>query len=106
MRWWHLLTVPLAGVAFIVLCQSRADSPAGKQKSERFGIDKRVPWTRSRVKGSPEPPLLYRSQVAFPGVRFNEPLDLQYVPGRNRLAVAERRGKIFTFSNNRSTKQA
>jgi len=51
-----------------------------------------VPWTTSRVKGSPEPPAPYRSELAFPKVKFSEPLDLAFVPGANRIAVAQRRG--------------
>jgi uncharacterized repeat protein (TIGR03806 family) len=70
------------------------------------GIDKRVPWTSSRVKGSPEPPEPYRTEVAFPRLRFEEPLDLAAVPGSNRLAVAGRHGKLFTFVNDPKTGRA
>src|SRR5207244_424033 len=75
-----------------------ADKPAG--------IDKRVPWTTSKVKGSPEPPAPYRSEIAFPKVKFAEPLDLAFIPGANRIAVAQRHGKIFTFVNDPRTDKA
>jgi uncharacterized repeat protein (TIGR03806 family) len=66
-----------------------------------IGIAKRTLWTTSRVKGSPEPPAPYRSEVAFPRLQFSEPLDLVQAPGSDRLLVAERRGKIFSFRNDK-----
>ena len=99
MRSLTLLLLPLAVAAGWLLCDTRAADPARKDGGPAVGIDKRVPWTTSRVKGSPEPPPEYRSEVAFPKLKFAEPLDLAFVPGRNRLAVAERHGKVFTFAN-------
>ncbi len=97
MRLFAVCLVPLAGVLLLLLCRApAADSPDEKPP---VGIDTRVAWTTSRVKGSPEPPPLFRSEVAFPKISFFEPLDLAPVPGRDRLAVAERPGKVFTFVN-------
>jgi uncharacterized repeat protein (TIGR03806 family) len=81
---------------------------AAGQKSERkaFGLDKRVPWTTSQVKGSPEPPPPYRTEPAFPKLTFEEPLDLTYAPGSNRLFVAGRWGKIWSFVNKKDTAKA
>lgn len=83
------------------------DAGAG-QKPERkaFGIDKRVPWTTSNVKGSPEPPPPYRTEPAFPKLKFDEPLDLTYAPGTDRLFVAERYGKIWSFVNKKDVAKA
>lgn len=64
-----------------------------------FGIEKRTPWTTSKLLGSPEPPLPYVVERAFPNLTFATPDELQVVPGTNRLAVLELRGKIFTFDN-------
>src|SRR6516162_8399443 len=91
----------LAGAALVLLGRAPAapDAPP-------VGLDARVPWTTSRVKGSPEPPPPYRAEVAFPKLKFFEPLDLACVPGANRLAVATRPGKIFTFVNDRGTARA
>jgi glucose/arabinose dehydrogenase len=75
-------------------------------EAKPVGIDKRIPWTTSRVKGSPEPPAPYVARVAFPGLKFFEPLDLAAVPGTRRLAVAQRDGKVFTFPNDPKTKKA
>jgi uncharacterized repeat protein (TIGR03806 family) len=63
-----------------------------------YGIEKRVPWTTSRVKGSPEPPRPYITEVAFPKLPpFASPLDATGAPDLDRLFVAERFGKIFSF---------
>ena len=59
----------------------------------------RVLWTTSNVKGSPEPPSPYRTELAFPHLRFDQPLEITAVPDTNRFAVVERFGKIFTFEN-------
>jgi glucose/arabinose dehydrogenase len=57
----------------------------------------RVPWTSSRVRGSPEPPPPYRVERAFPGLKFSSPVEILRVPGSTRLLVAELGGKIWTF---------
>jgi uncharacterized repeat protein (TIGR03806 family) len=102
------LILPLALAAVMLSLsffgpKSAADAPDKKP----VGIDKRTPWTTSHVQGSPEPPALYRPEVAFPKLPpFAEPLDMAYLPGGDRLAVAERRGKIFTFVNDPKTENA
>jgi uncharacterized repeat protein (TIGR03806 family) len=101
-----ILLLPFAAaispLAFLNLT-SAGDAPSAKP----VGIDKRAPWTTSHVKGSPEPPAAYRTEVAFPKLLpFGEPLDMAYLPGGDRLAIAERRGKIFTFVNNAQTAKA
>jgi putative heme-binding domain-containing protein len=59
----------------------------------------RVPWTASRIHGSPEPPLPYRVERAYPNLTFEEPLDVTTIPGTNRLVVAEHHARIFSFPN-------
>ena len=105
MRTLPLLLAPLAAAACWLFCVGRAADPT-RRDDKPVGLDKRVPWTTSRVKGSPEPPPAYRSEVAFPRLKFAEPLDMAFVPGRKRLAVAERHGKIYTFANDPQTDKA
>lgn len=71
-----------------------------------FGIEKRVPWTTSRLVGSPEPPRPYINERVFPELSFKEPVELAAVPGSNRLAVVEVGGKIYTFENKPSASNA
>src|SRR5258708_2537986 len=82
--------------------ESRKDEP----QRRAVGIDKRVPWTTSHVKGSPEPPAPYRSEVAFPKLKFFEPLDMASAARSDRLFVAERPGRIFSFRNDRRADKA
>jgi uncharacterized repeat protein (TIGR03806 family) len=76
------------------------------QEKHAVGIAKRVPWTTSKIHGSPDPPAPYRVERAFEHLKFAEPLDLVSAPGTNRLFVAERYGKIFSFPNDHAVKQA
>lgn len=61
------------------------------------GLEQRVPWTTSRIMGSPEPALPYVTQPAFPALHFNQCLDMAAAPGSDRLFVLEQTGKIFSF---------
>jgi uncharacterized repeat protein (TIGR03806 family) len=70
--------------------------------SHPFGIQQRIPWTTSRIVGSPEPPPPYKAVRAFPGLTFDHPLLMTKVPGTNRLLVAQEGGKIFTFVNDQA----
>src|SRR6266704_2887833 len=83
---------------------SSADDP--KPVRQEFGLEKRIPWTTSKVIGSPEPPPPYRTERAFPKLTFEEPLELQQAPGTDRLFVAERWGKIYSFVNKPDVKKA
>jgi putative heme-binding domain-containing protein len=61
--------------------------------------EKRVPWTTSKLTGSPEPPHPYRVVPAFPKLNFKNPLHITNAPGTDRLFVLEHAGKIFSFPN-------
>lgn len=93
--------------SFFSLSSSSAQTTA-ETKSVRkpFGLDKRVPWTSSKMKGFPEPPPPYKTQQVLPKVKFNEPLDLTHMPGTNRLVVATRPGKIYSVVNEPKTDSA
>ncbi|MGD9856984.1 MAG: PQQ-dependent sugar dehydrogenase, partial [Planctomycetaceae bacterium] len=64
-----------------------------------YGIESRVPWTTSRLTGSPEPPPPYRTERVWPALTFAEPVEMTVMPGTDRLAVLERLGKVFLFSD-------
>jgi uncharacterized repeat protein (TIGR03806 family) len=74
------------------------------QKGKPFGLTQRIPWTASRIKGSPEPPSPYRTERVFPKLKFNEPLEMAVVPLpgsdgvlNDELFVSERYGKIVHY---------
>jgi putative heme-binding domain-containing protein len=83
-----------------------AGAESGTTTARPFGIETRVPWTTSRVKGSPDPPDPYRTTLAFPGLRFAEPLAMTVAPGTGRLFVVERYGKVYSFANDPQTEEA
>lgn len=91
MRLVTLGLVPLVSVLALVLSLNSLGNTPEKTPT------KRVLWTTSKIKGSPEPPAPYRLEIAFPKVKFFEPLEVTAAPGSDRLFVAERPGKIFSF---------
>ena len=88
-----LLTLPNSPATKSTAAETAAPAKA------KFSLEKRVPWTTSKLKGSPEPPPPYVTQVAFPKLKFDEPLNMATVPGQNRFLIAERHGKIYSFAN-------
>jgi uncharacterized repeat protein (TIGR03806 family) len=92
---WSLVLAVSVGV-ILALGVNLTAEPASERKA--YGIEKRVPWTTSNIKGTPEPPSPYRPEVAFPKVKFYEPITMATVPGANRLVVGERYGKVYSFT--------
>src|SRR5262249_33200155 len=68
-----------------------------KEPAKQRGIPARVPWTTSRITGTPEPPHPYRIVRVFPKLHFRNPLLLARAPGMNRFFVAEHQGKVYSF---------
>jgi len=98
-----LLIVGLAGFAALP-SSAEKDKEIKRAKS---GIEKRIPWTTSRIKGFPEPPPPYTTEPAFPRLpKFEEPLELVQAPGTDRLFVAGRWGKIWSFVNKKDVDKA
>ena len=62
-----------------------------------FAFAQRVPWTTSRLVGSPDPPPPYRLVRAFPQVTFKSPVFIAQDPLSDRLLVAEYDGLIYSF---------
>ena len=60
--------------------------------------DGRVPWTTSRIVGTPEPPAPYTVERVFPGVQFDRPVDMAWEPGTGRLVILQLNGKLLAFS--------
>ncbi len=97
-----MLSLLFIGCAIWSLSQGSppaAESQKAATRPGSFSLEKRVPWTTSRVKGAPEPPDPYRTEPAFPKLKFDEPLDMAVAPGTNRLFIVERYGRIFSFPN-------
>ena len=55
----------------------------------------RVPWTSSRITGSPEPPLPYTVERILPEIQFTNPVDFALEPGTGHWFVLQLDGKLF-----------
>src|SRR5579859_6511282 len=81
-------TAPLL-LAISVLCALVAPARRGQTQAPTrpYGIEKRTPWTTSRITGSPEPPHPYRIERVLPKLGFKNPLLITNAPGTERLFV-------------------
>src|SRR5882672_3477443 len=52
-----------------------------------YGIDHRIPWTTSRVIGSPDPPLPYTVEKTFTNIHWRAPIFLAADPDADRMFV-------------------
>jgi putative heme-binding domain-containing protein len=59
---------------------------------------RRIPWTTSRIQGTPEPPHPYLLVPAFPNLRFSDPMQVRWSPALKRYFVCELQGKIWSFA--------
>src|ERR671912_370860 len=82
--------LPAVALAAVVALVAGPAPPAPKAA-------KRVPWTASRLTGSPEAPPPYRTERAFPKLKFDQPVTITRAPGSDRLFVAELGGKVYSF---------
>ena len=66
----------------------------------------RVPWTSSKIHGSPEPPPPFRVERAFPNITFTKPMDVAAIPGTDRVVVSTLSGQLFSIPNDEACKKA
>src|SRR5262245_8689313 len=52
-----------------------------------FGLERRVPWTSSRLIGSPDPPLPYTVSKTFTNLEWKAPIYIAPEPGTDFLLV-------------------
>ena len=82
-------------VAAAAIVGTSAPRPAMAQSP---ATSKRVPWTTSRLTGSPDPPSPYVVERVFKKLGFENPVDLVDAPRSDRLFVVELRGKILSIA--------
>lgn len=77
-----------------------------------FGIERRIPWTTSRLVGSPDPPLPYTVEKTFTNITWKKPMYVAPEPGTDWLLVVqeggqtERPSKIFRVCDDPNADQA
>ena len=96
---WSRLFIGLFLALFA--CESVAAEP-----KRAYGIETRVPWTTSRVVGSPDPPSPYVTELAFPNLELKLPLLITAAPGTDRLFVASRFRTAWSFPNDPEVSEA
>ncbi|MBX3436869.1 MAG: PQQ-dependent sugar dehydrogenase [Planctomycetaceae bacterium] len=90
----------------VVLWVSAAGGLIGDESAAPFGLEKREPWTTSRLVGTPEPPPPYTVERIYPELTFKNPVFIAQEPGTNRIVVAELDGKIVAFPKDNATPEA
>ena len=93
----------VVAVTFAAWLGSAADGQGkpGNAEPTRPG---RIPWTISRVLGSPDPPTPFKVVRVFPNLKFDHPLLITRYPGGDRLIVGEQSGVLYSFADNPDAK--
>ncbi len=60
---------------------------------------RQVPWTSSKIQGSPAPPLPYTTQRVFTDVQLDHPTDVVWLPEAERWIATQLKGQIVSFEN-------
>ena len=68
--------------------------------------DHRVPWTSSKIAGTPDPPPPYTVEPAFPDLKFEFPVALVKAQGTRRLFLGDLRGRVYSFADDPGCKKA
>jgi uncharacterized repeat protein (TIGR03806 family) len=95
-----------ASSMLLASAMSWADDAPESAVDRPIGIQQRTGWTTSRIQGAPDPPAPYRTERVFEKLQFVEPLEMVAAPGSDRLFVAERYGKIYSFPNDPGVERA
>ncbi len=96
-RFLTVLVLPL--LLFVGLIARLGLSAAEPTKPVDAGPAKsaRVPWTTSRLVGSPDPPPPFKVVRVFPTLKFEHPTLIVHYPGSNRYIVGEQSGILSSF---------
>src|SRR2546425_4987310 len=81
-------TISFLAALAITGCQDRRAAD-----HQPFGIKHRIPWTTSRLIGSPDPPLPYTVEKTFTKIRWEQPIFITTEPGTDRLFVVQQGGE-------------
>jgi glucose/arabinose dehydrogenase len=103
-------SLALVLVVFLVSPLLRAADPA--ESGKPYGLQRRIPWTTSRVVGWPDPPLPYRVRRTFTRLKVPCPIAVAHEPGSDRLLLVHQlspwsgQGKILRIKDDPDVEQA
>ena len=86
------------GATFGLMFGWSAALALAEQPSSAQAATKRVPWTTSRITGSPEAPPPFVAPRLFTAAKFKEPVFIVWSPKLGRFMVGERRGVIHSLA--------
>ena len=98
------VTIAIIPVALWIVSEYFRSATA--EADDAPGITQRIPWTTSRIVGSPDPSSAYRIENVFPHLHFEKPTVLTMAPGSTRWFIAELAGRIYSFPNDPGIRQA
>src|SRR6266508_2426626 len=104
--------LPLLPAGLLAGLLSLPAAPDHAAKKRPYGIDKRIPWTTSRVVGSPNPPAPYRVARAFPKLKVSCPIGVAHLPGTDYLLLIHQasawggRGAILRIKDDDNVEKA
>jgi uncharacterized repeat protein (TIGR03806 family) len=78
---------------FLIACATMSFDVLHAADEQPFGIERRIPWTTSRVIGSPDPPLPYAVEKTFTNINWKAPLYLTPEPDTDDLLVVLQGGE-------------
>jgi hypothetical protein len=101
----------LAVIATMLVTRALASDPptkgaSGAGAARGAGLERRVPWTTSKIAGTPDSPPPYTVEPAFPYLKFDFPVVLVRAKGTGRLFLGDLRGRIYSFPNDPGCKKA
>ncbi|MCE9534164.1 MAG: PQQ-dependent sugar dehydrogenase, partial [Planctomycetes bacterium] len=99
MRPFFKISLPLACLTLLAVWFLTSAAEPPKTSVPEAAKPSRVPWTTSRVTGSPEPPPPYKAVRVFPNVKLVKPLLMARCESMDRLFVGEEAGVLYSFAN-------
>jgi uncharacterized repeat protein (TIGR03806 family) len=79
------------GLPLLLLALLSANAAA--EEEPPFGLEHRIPWTTSRIVGSPDPPLPFTVEKTFTNIQWRGPIFVAPEPGTDSLLVIQQGGE-------------
>ena len=78
----------------LILTAAAAIGRDGMAEEKPFGLEKRIQWTTSNVKGWPDPPPPYTVEATFLEVNWERPVYAKAEPNSEHLWVVQQGGDL------------
>ncbi|MEM9480866.1 MAG: PQQ-dependent sugar dehydrogenase [Verrucomicrobiota bacterium] len=72
--------------------------------SSLASAEERVPWTTSKIKGSPDPAPPYIAERLWPHIQFDRALEITRLDSENRIFIIQQTGEIFSLPSSPSAR--